>query len=256
MIECRDTGRGGASCQNAALVAGAFGELDGDGHFFAAAIDGHGDVVTGALVVEHEIDVKLAGDLLAVDGHNDVATDGDPAHACFRDTSATLNPGGSGRPTLRGSLHEQALFHRQIQRFAEPAADGQRLDAEKCAVDAAVGDEVVGDILCRVDGNGEADASGGAAGRVNRGVDADDFTARIDERPAGIAAVDSGVGLNGFVNESGLAGLHGASERADNAGGERGLESERIADGQDFLAHLTYSAISPRPPYKLFSLPL
>src|SRR5260370_27009591 len=237
-MEFRDIGSGGGASQNAALVAGAFAELDGNGHFFAAAIDGHGDVVAGALVVEDEIDVQLAGDCLAVDGHNDVATDGDPAHACFRDTSATLNPGGSGRPSLCGSLHEQALLHGQVQRFAEPAADGQRLDAEKCAVDAAVGDEVVGDILCRVDGNGEADASGGAAGGVNRGVDADDFTARIDERPAGIAAVDGRVGLDSFVNESGLAGLHGASERADNAGSERGLESERIADGEDFLAHL------------------
>src|SRR5260370_17389613 len=108
MIECRDTGRGGDSCQNADLVAGAFAELDGDGHFFAAAIDGHGDVVTGALVVEHEIDVQLAGDFLAVDGHNDVATDGDPAHACFRAPSPTLNPGGTARPTLRASLHHHA----------------------------------------------------------------------------------------------------------------------------------------------------
>src|SRR5260370_27491557 len=168
MIECRDTGRGGDSCQNAALVAGAFAELDGDGHFFAAAIDGHGDVVAGALVVEDEIDVQLAGDCLAVDGHNDVATDGDPAHACFRDTSATLNPGGSGRPTLCGSLHEQALLHGQVQRFAEPAADGQRLDAEKCAVDAAVGDGVVGDILCRVDGDGAAHPTAPYARGVHR----------------------------------------------------------------------------------------
>src|SRR5260370_13591507 len=188
-----------------ALVAGAFPELDGNGHFFAAAIDGHGDVVAGALVVEDEVDVQLGGDCLAVDGHNDVATDGDPAHACFRDSSATLNAGGSGRPTLRGSLHEQALFHGQVQRFAEPAAHGKGFHAKKCAVHAAVGDEVVGDILCRVDGNGETDTGGGAAGGVNRGDDADDFTARNDERGAGDAAAYSRRGLGGLVHESGRA---------------------------------------------------
>src|SRR5260370_28351307 len=103
-----------------ALVAGAFPELDGNGHFFAAAIDGHGDVVAGALVVEDEVDVQLGGDFLAVDGHNDVATDGDPAHACFRDSSAALNAGGSGRPTLRGSLHGHALLHGQLPPLPDP----------------------------------------------------------------------------------------------------------------------------------------
>src|SRR6202040_2385034 len=105
-------------------------------------------------------------------------------------------------------------------------------------MDAAVGHEVVRNALGAVDGNGEADACGGAARRVNRGVDADDFAVRIDERAAGIAAVDGGVSLNGFINESGLTGLHGASEGADNAGGERGLEAERITNGENFLAHL------------------
>src|SRR6266478_1054177 len=53
---------------------------------------------------------------------------------------------------------------------------------------------------------------------------------RIDERPAGIAAIDGGVGLNGFVDKSRLTGLHGAAKRADDAGGEGGLKAERISD--------------------------
>ena len=119
---------------------------------------------------------------------------------------------------------------------------------------AAVGHEIVGNVLCGVDGNGEADAGGGAAGRIDRGVDANDFPVRIDERPAGIAAVDGGVGLNGFVNESGLAGLDGAPERADDARSERGLEAEGIADGEDFLADLKHSGIPQRQRNKMLSL--
>ncbi len=109
---------------------------------------------------------------------------------------------------------------------------------------AAVGDEVVGDILCRVNGNGEADAGGGAAGRVDRGINSNHITVRIDKRAPGIAAVDGRVGLNGFVNKSGLAGLHGAAQRADNSCRKRGLEAEGIADGKNFLADLQRAGIS------------
>src|SRR5258708_37414133 len=122
-------GRNPRHYKNIGSVSGAFAEFDGNVHFFAAAIDRHGDIVAGALVVEDEVDVELIRDFLAVDGHDDVATDGDPAHACFRDAIATLNAGGSGRPALSGSLHKQSLFHGQIQRLAQPAAHGQRFNA-------------------------------------------------------------------------------------------------------------------------------
>src|SRR6267143_1316108 len=98
-------------------VAGAFAELDGDVHFFAAPVDGYGDAVAGALVVEDQVDVELTHDFLAVDGHDDVASDGDLAHACFHDTIAALNASSCGRTALRCSLHKQTLFHGQIQRF-------------------------------------------------------------------------------------------------------------------------------------------
>src|SRR5881392_936172 len=99
-------------------VAGAFAQLDGNVHLFAATKERHRHVVAGTLVVEEEVDVELTGDFLTVDGHDDVATDGDPAHASFRDTIATLNAGGSGRTALRGALHKQALFDGQIQCLA------------------------------------------------------------------------------------------------------------------------------------------
>src|SRR5207245_10561855 len=133
-------------------------------------------------------------------------------------------------------------------------ADRPRFDAEEGAVNAAVGDKVVGDIFCGVDGNGEADASRGAARRVNRGVDADDFAVRVDERAAGIAAVYGGVRLNGLVNESGLAGLHSAAERADHAGSERGLKAKGIANGENFLADLKQTGIAQRQRDEALSL--
>src|SRR5712672_1290173 len=102
----------------------------------------------------------------------------------------------------------------------------------------------MGNAFGAVDRNGEADAGGGAARRVDRGVDADHFAARIDQRAAGVAAIDGGVGLNGLIDESGLAGLHSAADGADDAGGQRALETEWIADGENFLAYLESGGIT------------
>src|SRR5438128_6365045 len=105
-------------------------------------------------------------------------------------------------------------------------------------MNAAVGNQIVRDAFSRVDGNRETDSRSGSGGRVDCGVDADDFTVRIDKRAAGISAVDGSVGLNRFVNESGLARLHSAADRANNSRGERTLKTERISDGENFLADL------------------
>ena len=63
----------------------------------------------------------------------------------------------------------------------------------------------------------------------------------IDKWTAGISAVDCSVGLNRFVDQSVLAGLYGAAERAHDSRGERTLKTERIANGQYFLADLQCS---------------
>src|SRR5262249_26300876 len=133
------------------------------------------------------------------------------------------------------------------------AADGKRLDAEEGAVDATVGDQVVRDGFCGVDGNGEADARGRTARREDGGVDADDFAVRIDERAAGIAAIDGSVGLNGFIDEGGLAGLHGAAEGTDDASGQRALEAEGIADSENLLADLQSARIPEREHSEFFA---
>src|SRR6202030_305477 len=120
----------------------------------------------------------------------------------------------------------------------EVPTNWQRFQSKKCAVHPAVGDQVIGDSFGGADRDGESDARGGSRRSINRGVYADHFTVRVDERASGIAAIDSRVGLNGFIDESRLTGLHRAAQRADHAGGQGTLKSERIADGQYFLPHL------------------
>ena len=48
--------------------------------------------------------------------------------------------------------------------------------------------------------------------------------------------------------------MHGAAQGADDAGSERGLETERIADGKNFLAHLQCGGVAEREGDKFLSL--
>src|SRR5262249_52401031 len=62
--------------------------------------------------------------------------------------------------------------------------------------DPAEPDQVVGDPPRPARENGEADPLIAAAQRLDRGVDADDPALEVDERAAGVARVDGGVGLD------------------------------------------------------------
>jgi len=85
-----------------------------------------------------------------------------------------------------------------------------------------------GDYLFRsVDSDCEANALGG---QNDRGVDADYFSSGIDQRPAGIAGVQSGVGLDNIVDKPASVCPKRTPKRADHAGGNGALESVRIAD--------------------------
>src|SRR6266850_2986044 len=192
-----------------ASVAGALAELDGDVHPLAAAIDSDVHRVARALAIEDDVDIELTRDFVAIDGDDDIAADVNAAHAGLYEAITTANSGNSGRAAGSGDFDEQAFLNGQVQRLAQPATNGQGLHAEVRAVDTAVGNQIVGDAFRSVDGDGEADAGSGSAERVDGGIDADHFTVRVDERAAGIAAIDGRVGLDGFVDEGGLAGLHG-----------------------------------------------
>jgi hypothetical protein len=100
--------------------------------------------------------------------------------------------------------------------------------------DAAVADETRGHEPRRVAGNGKAES----LRRQNRcRVDADHLCARRDERPAGVARVESRVGLNDVVHQTTGSGPERSPDPADDAGGCRVVEPERVADGDRHLPH-------------------
>ena len=69
-----------------------------------------------------------------------------------------------------------------------------------------------------IDRDGQADADAG-----HRGVDADDFTGRDGQGPAGVPRVEGGVGLDDVVDDPDVAagpGRQGPAQGADHAGGD------------------------------------
>ncbi len=82
----------------------------------------------------------------------------------------------------------------------------------------------------------KADALRTAGAREDRGVDADQAAGKIDQRAAGIAGIDRGVGLDEelVVGDPDL----GAGHRRHDAVGDGLADAERIADGEHHVADL------------------
>ena len=84
--------------------------------------------------------------------------------------------------------------------------------------------------------DGEADAGGAARRRDDHAVDADQLAVHVDQRAAGIARIDRGVGLDEILVLRLVAGHMG--EGRDDAAGHRLADAEGVADGQHQVADL------------------
>jgi len=218
-----------------------FGVAEGDLDIqaLAAAEDGEGDDVAGVVGVHGVGEILRGGDLLAVEGDDEIAAEHDLLVAVVSDlvsaAKASLGCGAVGED----ALDEDAVVGGEADLLGDVRADGEGDDVERRAAGVAVFFEVVEDALGGVDGDGKADAGGllGAAVGVggDEGGDADDLAARVEERAAGVAGVDGGVGLDGVFDL--VAGGHGdGADSGDNAAGHGPAEAEGVADGIDALA--------------------
>src|SRR5215472_13816317 len=204
---------------------------DGDGGVLGLAVvqdaDAYGGVGVAACDLIDEVVAVL--DLAAVDGGDDVAG----LEAGFIGGAAGLN-----------GLDEHAVLEviDTVDRAGEALLE---LDADGAADDLVAGaDEVVVDGDDGIGGHCETDAL--VAGRlgVDRGIDADDFAVHVEQRAAGVAGVDGGVGLDEVLELAAGAGLDGAVLGGDDSGGDGLREGEGAADGFDVVAHLRHVAVA------------
>ena len=81
-----------------------------------------------------------------------------------------------------------------------------------------------------------------------RGVDADHVAARRHQRPAGVAGIQRRVGLDDVVHQPPGLRRAATAERADDAGGHRVMEAERVADRDRDLADAHGARVAERRP--------
>src|ERR1700735_103611 len=114
-------------------------------------------------------------------------------------------------------------------------------DADGATGYFSIGDELVVDADDSGGRKREADTFEAAATGINCGIDADDFTGHVDERAAGIAGVDGGVGLNETLK---LVADVGAVFGADYSGGDRRVQAEGTAESENPIADLRAIGVS------------
>src|SRR6202007_2978814 len=76
----------------------------------------------------------------------------------------------------------------------------------------------------------------------NRGVDANQLAAQVHQCAAGIARVDGGVRLDEILVAVGVDAR--AGQAADDAGGDRVLQAEGVADGEHKVADLNLGRVA------------
>ena len=108
-------------------------------------------------------------------------------------------------------------------------------------------DNLVGNVLGVVDRNGKTHARAGARVALDERVDTHQLAIVVDERAAGVARVDGGIGLDHVGIDGVTAGRahgRGAVERRHNARGDRLLVAERRADRHNPLAHVELGGVA------------
>ena len=108
-------------------------------------------------------------------------------------------------------------------------------------------DDLVGNVLGVVNGNGKAHARAGARIALDERVNTHELAVVVDERAAGVARVDGGIGLDHVGVDgvaTGRAHGRGAIERRNDARGDRLFVAKRRTDGHNPLAHVELGGIT------------
>src|SRR5262245_56626387 len=109
------------------------------------------------------------------------------------------------------------------------------------ATDLSIANQSASHEFCRVDRNRETDA----LSRQNHGrIDADDFAAGVNQRPAAIAGIQGGIGLDDIVHQTPRVGSQRPAQGTDYASRNRALTSVRIPDGDRKVPYADFLRVS------------
>src|SRR5437867_757025 len=194
------------------------------------ALDGDAHLVADLPLLQRVIEIVGRVDFLAVDGDDYVAK----LDLTIAIASGRLQTSLCGRTVRQNVDDEHAGLHAGLASQLILSD----VNAHAGPNHLAAADQLRHDAIDRIDRDGETDARVGAGRAVYSGVDADQQAGAIQQRSTGIAGIDRRVGLDHAANGPLRYGLDLAAQGADDAGGQRLVQAERIADGEYFLAYL------------------
>ena len=157
-------------------------------------------------------------DLVAIEDNNDIAGFQQPAIG-----RAALDDGRN--------QHTARLVHTET--FGNVVSHRLDADTQEAAPRLAELPQLINYPGSQFGRNGKADADRTAGRRNDRGVDADDLAIHVEQRPAGIAAVDGRIRLDEAVIRPGINVSVLGRNDADRHGA---TQAERVADGHDPIA--------------------
>ena len=140
---------------------------------------------------------------------------------------AGLDAGRLRRALVLDAGDQRAARGLDVEAFGDLVGDLLDADAEPAAAQLAELPQRIDHADHGLRRHRKADADRAARGRDDQRVDADHLAVEVEQRAAGIAAVDGGVGLDVAVIGT---GIDVAVARRDDAGGDGAAEAERIAD--------------------------
>src|SRR3954453_10851019 len=206
---------------------------------FAVAQDRQFHLSAGIVSVDRVDHVFHRGDRLAIDFGDDVAAELEARAFDRRFGRPALQPRLVGRAAPDHFRNQDAFFDGKVYGLRQRRGDRAAVDAEEGVFHLAVLLDFIGHFASRVDRDREADAdvAVAAAAGLDLGVDPDHASGGIDQRPARVAGVDRGVGLNHVVDREPVGGLDLALEGGDDAARHRAVEAEGVADRHHRIAH-------------------
>ena len=160
---------------------------------------------------------------------------------------ALLDASLGGRTILNDARHIRAAIGAQLVGAGVERVDARKRGAHVRMHRRLAVDDLVGNVLGIVDRNGKTHARAGARIALDERVDTHELAIVVDERAAGVAWVDGGIGLNHVGVDGVTAGRahgRGAIQRRHNARGDRLLVAERRADRHDPLAHVELGGVA------------
>ena len=135
-----------------------FAEEELQGHLVFGAEDSDADGVAGLVLVHEGANILRVGDLLSVDGDDEVAAQHDGGVADIGLLVATVEACALGRSAGDNALNQDAVIGIEAHLRGEIGTDGIGDDAERGSADAAVTGEIGKHGFGGVDGDGKANA--------------------------------------------------------------------------------------------------